>query len=116
VAGVGSNLPADAEGLTIAGDYLLVSAQNVANPDHNFIDMYGRTAPYRYVSSFRVVAGSGSDDCDRTDGIAAYAGSLGPSFPSGILVCQDGSNGSPGTGGNQDFKYVPWQAVMAMAP
>jgi 3-phytase len=104
VAAVGPRLPADAEGLAIADDYLFVSAQNVSHPSQNFIDVYRRTAPYSYVTSVRVVAGSTSDDCDRTDGIAAYAGSLGAAFPHGLLVCQDGDNGPPGTKGHQDFQ------------
>jgi 3-phytase len=112
VAAVGSALPADAEGLTIAGDFLFVSAQNVAHPQQNFIDVFERRAPYSYVKSVRVVAGRSSDDCDRTDGLAAYAGSLGPVFPRGILVCQDGSNGLPGSYGDQDFKLVPLAAVI----
>jgi myo-inositol-hexaphosphate 3-phosphohydrolase len=111
VAAVGPSLPADAEGLTIAGDYLMVSAQNVAHPSQNFIDVFFRTAPYAYLKSVRIVAGPDSDDCDRTDGIAAYAGGLGTAFPHGLLVCQDGDNSAPGTKGNQDFKLVPLQAV-----
>jgi 3-phytase len=109
VAAVGANLPADAEGLTIAGDYLFASAQTAGN--QSFINVYLRTAPYSYVKSVRVVAGSHSDDCDHTDGLAAYAGDLGSRFPRGLLVCQDGNNGAPGTSGNQDFKLVPLQAV-----
>jgi myo-inositol-hexaphosphate 3-phosphohydrolase len=113
VAAVGPSLPADAEGLAIAGAYLFVSAQNVSHPGQNFIDVYLRTPPYSYVRSVRIVDGPHSDDCDRTDGIDAYAGSLGSAFPHGLLVCQDGDNAAPGTTGNQDFKLVPLQAVTA---
>ena len=111
VAAVGANLPADAEGLTIAGDYLFASAQNVAHPGQNFVDVYLRTAPYSYVKSVRIVSGPRSDDCDRTDGLAAYAGNLGSAFPRGLLVCQDGDNETPGSMGNQDFKLVPLEDV-----
>jgi 3-phytase len=83
VAAVGANLPADAEGLTIAGDCVFASAQNVAHAGQNFIDVYVRTAPYSYVKSVRIVSGPRSDDCDRTDGLAAYAGNLGSAVPRG---------------------------------
>jgi 3-phytase len=43
-----------------------------------------------------------------TDGIDATAASLGPAFPQGVFVAQDGKNDS----GNQNFKLVPWQAIV----
>jgi myo-inositol-hexaphosphate 3-phosphohydrolase len=114
VAPVNTALPADAEGLTIAGALLLVSAQNVADPGENFINVYRVNAPFTYVGRIRIEAGTDSDDCDRTDGIAAYDGNLGPSFPTGLLVCQDGNNGAPGTSGHQDFKLAPLGPVLTL--
>lgn len=111
VAQVNGDLPADAEGVTLAGGYLFVSAQNVAAPNQNWVNVYLDSAPYTYVKSFRVVAGTASDDCDRTDGIMAYAGNLGPLFPSGVFICQDGNNGSPGSTGNQNFKLVRFETL-----
>ena len=43
-----------------------------------------------YLGSFRISGGTVSDGCDQTDGIDAYTGYLGPSFPDGLFVCQDG--------------------------
>ena len=40
-----------------------------------------------------------------------YAGSLGPAFPNGLFVCQDGFNDAPGTSGTQNFKYVRLDAI-----
>jgi myo-inositol-hexaphosphate 3-phosphohydrolase len=111
VAAVGAQLPPDAEGLALAGDYLFVSAQNVAHPNQNFVVLYERTAPYAYVRSVRIVAGANADDCDRTDGIAASSASLGPTFSQGLFVCQDGNNNAPGSTGHQNFKYVRLQDV-----
>ena len=37
------------------------------------------------------------------DAVAAH---LGPDFPSGIFVCQDGDNTEPGSSGRQNFKLV----------
>jgi 3-phytase len=104
----GGHLVSDIEGLTIAGRYLIASAQYVAKGWASYFVMYDRTT-YAYVKSFRVTDGTGSDDCDRTDGVAAYVGDLGPSFPYGLFVCQDNDNVEPAA--NQDFKLVPWPAI-----
>ncbi len=111
VARAGADMPADLEGLTIAGDYLYLSVQNVAAPNQNWVNVYDRAAPHQHVRSVRVVAGGTSDDCDRTDGIAAAAGDFGPAFSEGVFVCQDGNNGPPGLTGNQNFKFVPLDRV-----
>jgi len=42
-----------------------------------------------------------------TDGIVVTNVDLGPAFPFGAFVAQDGSN----TGGNQNYKVVPWEAI-----
>ena len=52
-----------------------------------------------------------SDDCDQTDGIDACAGNLGPAFPDGLFVCQDGFNDAPGSSGTQNFKYASLSLV-----
>ena len=33
---------------------------------------------------------------------------LGPAFPGGLFVAQDGKN----DGSNQNFKLVPWQSIV----
>lgn len=112
VAPVNSALfPADAEGVTLASGYLFVSAQNVVSPQSNWVNVYSATAPYEFVKSFRVSAGTNSDDCDQTDGIAAYSGNLGAEFPGGIFVCQDGYNALPGFSGNQNFKFARFETI-----
>ena len=54
-----------------------------------------------------------ADGCERTDGIAAYAGNLGPLYPKGIFVCQDNINRAPCIG-NQDFKYTKLEKILAV--
>lgn len=112
VTSQGGRIAADAEGVTVVGNYLILSAQNVASPGSSFFLVYDR-ATNAFVKEFRVVNGTGADDCDRTDGIDAYAGNLGPLFPDGLFVCQDGPNNAPGSAGNQNFKFVPFQRVVA---
>ena len=110
VVSAGGRIAQDAEGVTLAGGYVIVSAQSTADPENSYFAVYSASTN-AYVKSFRVNAGSASDDCDRTDGVAAYAGSLGTRFPAGVFVCHDGNNSSPGSTVYQNFKLVRWEAV-----
>src|SRR5262249_13638526 len=47
------------------------------------------------------------DAVSGTDGIDATSASLGPAFPQGMFIAQDGEN----DGCNQNFKFVPWHAI-----
>ena len=60
-----------------------------------------------YVGSFAIGAGNRIDAVSDTDGIDATSASLGPAFPQGVFMAQDGKN----DGGNQNFKLVPWQVI-----
>jgi 3-phytase len=100
----------DAEGVAVTGNRVIVSSQYGAAGWKSYFTAYTRDAN-AYVGAFRISNGPSSDDCDRTDGISAYEGYLGPDYPFGLFVCQDGNNTTPGTSGNQDFKLVPWEAL-----
>ena len=100
----------DAEGVAVTGNRVLVSSQYTSAGWKSYFTGYTRDTN-EYVGAFRIGNGPNSDDCDGTDGIAAYQGYLGPSYPFGLFVCQDGNNTSPGTSGNQDFKLVPWETL-----
>ncbi|HEV8624845.1 MAG TPA: phytase [Acidimicrobiia bacterium] len=117
--GASGNLVSDVEGLTIVYQsngtgYLLASAQNVADPQNNYYTVYERQGNNAYLKSFRVVAGPTADGCSRTDGIAAVAVNLGPNYPSGLFVCQDDKNTTPGSSGNQDFKFVRLEKILTL--
>ena len=88
------------EGLALAGGVLYASGQNVAAPRFNWYSRYDATSG-AYLGSFRISDGTVSDDCDQTDGIDAYDGYLGPGFPNGLFVCQDGFNDAPGSSGHR---------------
>ena len=114
--GAGGHLVYDVEGITLAdtGDgtgYVIASAQNGARPKQSYFAVYDR-ATNDYVKAFRITAGTLADGCQRTDGIAAYAGNLGPAFPSGLFVCQDNSNTTPGSSGAQDFKLTRLDRIL----
>jgi myo-inositol-hexaphosphate 3-phosphohydrolase len=109
------HLAADAEGVTLVdtggvGGYVIASAQNIAAPKSSYFVVYER-GTNAYVGSFRITPGGTADGCQRTDGIAAHAGALGPAFPNGLFVCQDNGNTAPGVG-NQDFKLTRLDRVL----
>jgi 3-phytase len=101
------NLVADVEGLTIANGsegkgYLIASSQG-----NNSYVVYQREGNNAYVKSFRIVAGGKIDRVTETDGIYVTTVNLGPLFPNGVFIAQDGSDDT----GKQNFKLVPWHFI-----
>jgi 3-phytase len=106
-AGPPGHLVSNIEGLTMVynvngAGYLLASSQG------NSTYAIYRRSNNAYVGSFAINAGNGIDAVSDTDGIDATAVNLGPAFPQGVFVAQDGKNDS----GNQNFKLVPLQAIV----
>lgn len=107
---VGGLLRADVEGMAIhrggRQPYLVVSSQG--NDSYVVLDA---TAPYRVRGSFRIGVDveAGIDGVSETDGLDVTAAPLGPGFPQGMLVVQDGRKRLPE--GPQNFKYVAWEDV-----
>lgn len=101
---------ADVEGLAIAygkdgAGYLMVSSQG----NHSYV-VYRREGNNEFVKKFRVGDGNGIDGAEETDGIDVTTENLGPAFPNGVFVVQDGFNDK----GNQNFKLVPLQAIVKL--
>ncbi|HXG67030.1 MAG TPA: phytase [Blastocatellia bacterium] len=106
-AGAGGHLVADVEGLTIAygkdgSGYLIASSQG----NNSFI-VYRREGDNQFVKAFRIASEGGMDGVEDTDGIDITTANLGPAFPEGVFVVQDGINDK----GNQNFKLVPNQRI-----
>lgn len=100
----------DVEGLTLAYEadgtgYLIASSQG--DSSYAVFRREGRNA---FVKSFRVVRGAGVDSTRDTDGIDVTTEDLGPAFPRGVFVAQDGRNDG---GRNQNFKLVPYEDVLS---
>ena len=74
--------------------------------------IYRRGRDNGWLGQREVVDGSAADGCSTTDGIEAVAANLGPDFPAGIFICQDGRNTAPGSAGRQNFKYVRLENVI----
>jgi 3-phytase len=106
--GTGGRLAADVEGMTIVyrangSGYLIVSSQG-----NNSYVVYRREEKNEYVKSFQIGPGDGIDEVSDTDGIDATSANLGPAFPLGVFVAQDGLNDR----GNQNFKLVPLERIL----
>jgi myo-inositol-hexaphosphate 3-phosphohydrolase len=114
---------ADVEGLTIyygagTAGYLMVSSQG----NNTFIVL--DRVENAYLGSFTVVAHGTIDSVEESDGADVINLPLGPAFPSGLLVVQDGDN-EPRVLVEDDgeleniasnFKFIPWQSVAAAFP
>lgn len=108
----GGNLTADVEGVSIyvsADGKGYVIASNQGEDDYA---VYRREAPHAFVGKFHVVANEtlGIDGSSETDGLDVVSAPLGPDYPAGLLVVQDGRNLMPAQ--RQNFKYVSWQDVL----
>lgn len=100
-------LTADIEGLTLyehpdGTGYLIASNQAASN-----FSVYLRQEPHSYLGHFAVEASETIDAVSDSDGIAALALPLGPDFPEGIIVVQDGDNRPE----QQNFKFVDWRVI-----
>ena len=61
-----------------------------------------------FVRRFQIGDGNGIDGTEDTDGIDVTTADLGAAFADGLFVAQDGDN----DGGNQNYKLVPWNAII----
>lgn len=109
------HLAADVEGLALVTQpgrrgFLLASSQG----DSTFA-IYRRGRDNAWLGQREVVDGTAADGCSDTDGIEAVAANLGPDFPAGIFICQDGRNTAPGSTGRQDFKFVRLEQIIDAA-
>ncbi|MEV0253720.1 phytase [Streptomyces sp. NPDC050732] len=112
----GQRISADVEGLTLVkeadGDgYVLASSQG----DNTFA-AYDRELSdnNEYEGGFRVTPAGGTlDGSEECDGAAALNEPLGPKYPNGLLVVQDGHD-APGDGDRPatNFKFVDLGKVM----
>ena len=107
------HLTADVEGLSIyygkdGAGYLVASNQGADS-----YALYERSADNKFIGIFNIVADevTGIDGVSETDGLDANSANLGPNFPDGVLIVQDGRNISPAE--RQNFKLVPWHRISA---
>ncbi|QEI43442.1 3-phytase [Dolichospermum sp. UHCC 0315A] len=116
----GKNLTNDVEGLTIyygknGTGYLLASSQG----DNTFA-AYTREGNNDFLGRFGVGNNGGIDSVQESDGADVINLPLGPNFPYGVFITQDGAN-DPATivsGENisSNFKLVPWENIANALP
>lgn len=117
-------LEPDVEGLTLyyganGAGYLLASSQG-----DNTYAVFDRQGNNAYLGSFVVAGNGGIDQANESDGADVLNVPLGPDFPYGLLVVQDGANDpqvvieDDGELENvsNNFKFVPWQNVARAFP
>jgi len=77
------------------------------------VSSFRREGDNPLVGYFSIVANEalGIDGVSETDGLDVTSAPLGPQFPQGLLVVQDGRNIGPTE--PQNFKYVSWADVLA---
>lgn len=102
-------LAADIEGLSIyfAADgkgYLIASSQG-----NNTYAIYDRIDNH-YIGSFKVIDAE-LGGTEETDGIDVINLNLGPLYPNGFFIAQDGYNYEEGVLVTQNFKMVPWERI-----
>jgi 3-phytase len=103
--GSDSGVVADVEGVSIyhgETKYLVVSSQG-----NDSYAVYDADA-FRFKGRFRIEANATIDGSQETDGLTVSSAYLGEDFPDGLLVVQDGFNG---TNTPQNFKLVSWRDV-----
>ncbi|MEW6476088.1 MAG: phytase [Actinomycetota bacterium] len=110
--GGGGHLASGVAGLAVVAQpgrrgYLLASS-----PGDNTFAIYERRHDHRWLGQREVVDGADADGCSATTGIEAVAAGLGPDYPAGLFVCQDGRNTAPGPAGRQNFKYVRLERLL----
>jgi 3-phytase len=103
-------LKKDLEGLTIyygklGKGYLIASSQG-----NNSYAIYDRQGNNSYIGSF-LISDQAIDGTSDTDGIDVTSQNLGPAFPNGLFIAQDGTNNDGETLSLQNFKLVDWEDV-----
>ncbi|MFN6469700.1 MAG: phytase [Nostoc sp. SerVER01] len=120
----GNYLTNDVEGLTIyygknGTGYLLASSQG----DNTFV-AYTREGNNEFVGNFAIGNSGSIDSVQESDGADVVNVPLGPNFPFGLFVTQDGSN-EPGKivsdegeeeNISSNFKLVPWENIANALP
>ncbi len=109
-----TGLRADVEGLTLfhgenGGGYLVASSQG-----NNSYVLYSRDGANDFIVRFAVVGNDAQgeahiDGTQETDGLEVTSAALGPEYPMGLLVVQDGANLPEGSA--QNFKLIDWREV-----
>ena len=83
----------------------------VSNQGADSYALYRREGDNAFVGLFHIVADPerGIDGVSETDGLDVVSANLGPKYPQGLLVVQDGRNLTPRE--RQNYKFVSWKDV-----
>ncbi|HEV7195687.1 MAG TPA: phytase, partial [Pedococcus sp.] len=102
-----SYLPGDLEGIalyragTSSNGYLIIS-----NQQKSIFTVFSRNGS-SYLGTL-AIGGGAFDAVNATDGLDVINVNMGPKYPQGMLVTQDGKDAPEG---GTNFKFTPWQSV-----
>ena len=102
-----SYLPGDLEGIglyragTSSNGYLIIS-----NQQKSLFTVFSRDGA-SYLGTF-AIGGGMFDSVEATDGLDVINVNMGPKYPQGMLVTQDGKDAPEG---GTNFKFTPWPSV-----
>ncbi len=108
----GGRLTEDTEGLAIyyksdGTGYLFVSNQGA-----NSYAVYTREGGNDFIGMFEIVDHMGLDGTENTDGIDIVNLPMGPLFPKGFFIAQNGQNMNGDVRENQNFTFVRFEELM----
>ncbi|NJM15773.1 MAG: phytase [Bacteroidales bacterium] len=102
----------DLEGLAIFYGKQPNTGYLIASSQGNFTyAIFDRMPPNNYIGSFELADSAGIDGVQETDGLDVLNHNLGPDFPHGIFIAQDGFNYHGDSLKAQNFKLVKWQDI-----
>ena len=106
----GGHFQPDIEGLTIyykpdGSGYLIGSSQG-----NSTFTVYTREGNNDYLGTFNITEGV-IDGVNGTDGVDVTNFPLGPNFPYGVFIAQDGRNTDGNITLNKNFKLVPFESI-----
>ena len=106
------NIEGDPEGVTIYKSNTNEGFVILSSQGNSTLNIYDRNYPYNFINSFNIIANGSIDAVTDTDGVDVVNNYLGPLFPKGLLVVQDGSNDGEGLIKKQNFKFVSIKDVI----
>ena len=106
------NIVGDPEGVTIYKSNTNEGFVILSSQGNSTLNIYNRNYPYNFIDSFNIIENGSIDAVSDTDGVDVVNNNLGPLFPKGLLVVQDGSNDGEGLVKKQNFKFVSIKDVL----
>lgn len=112
----GGHTVADVEGLALYEEsdgtgYLIANNQGSYS-----WTVYTREGDNKYLMTFKIKGSDKLDAVTSDDSLDITNVLLNESFSKGLVAVEDGKNTKPGNAGNDNYKLVPWENIVKLAP